>query len=509
MAAMMMAMVLDVRPSLLALSAPAQEAAVLVRVPGGPLSGAPEWVTARIMAGLPAKHAPPVPLSALDPAFGLVADAAAAGATAPREVPSSQPWLPELASNVWQLMVDASKLGINERDRNRDILPHLRRILQVDIVKSESDSAKHATVTDGTHCVLVAGGDRVPVINLEIKEAGGAGRPELQNVAYYMQHYFPRGGATEPRGVPAAVLAALPLVPSLQIDVHGGVALTVRGVAMAGYCVLSDVLASAHLLGRPLSPQYWALVRCLAGVREAIESLAKRYPAASPSAPTGTRMPLRPPRVYEFPGQLLPPVLQCADGATLHIFPGRSLVPGRNVFDGSFSRVLPAAPGGDGGSACAPSISSPSLCVIKLVAGCYGDAAHTSAAKAGVAPQLYGVAALPGGWTVVVMERLIDDDWRKYSARDSTQREAVRAAVKTGVHASGFVHGDLRQDNVLVRKTTDSQWTVRLLDWDWAGRAGEARYPLLRNPELAWAPGSAVCGPITAEHDEFALEQLQ
>jgi len=41
----------------------------------------------------------------------------------------------------------------------------------------------------------------------------------------------------------------LPLFPALLLDIHGGVALSVRGVVATGFCVLSEVLASAHLVG--------------------------------------------------------------------------------------------------------------------------------------------------------------------------------------------------------------------------------------------------------------------
>ena len=109
-----------------------------------------------------------------------------------------------------------------------------------------------------------------------------------------------------------------------------------RGIILAGFYVLSDVLAGATLVGRPGSPQHWALVRLLAGVRLAAESLAARYRAAVPSARLHVPPRQLPPPVYESPGQLLPWVLRATDGATLRIFPGhpQALVPGRHVFSG-------------------------------------------------------------------------------------------------------------------------------------------------------------------------------
>ena len=209
-------------------------------------------------------------------------------------------------------------------------------------------------------------------------------------------------------------------------------------------------------------------------------------------------------------------------------------MPRRHVFGGSFSLESPPRSQEGGTTAPLPPSASPPEprpCAIKLVAGgCYGEDAHRAAAAAGVAPALHGVARLPGGWVVVVMELLPPTGgWRQYSAHDASQREAALAACQRGVHAAGFVDGDLRAANVLVRRqrrglplpphseaaqppppaeaaaaaspaSSSPPWDVRLLDWDWAGRAGEARYPLTRNPALAWAPGSEPCGPICAAH---------
>ena len=46
---------------------------------------------------------------------------------------------------------------------------------------------------------------------------------------------------------------------------------------------------------------------------------------------------------------------------------------------------------------------------------------------------------------------------------------------------------------------------MRFVDFDWAGKAGEARYPVTRNSALSWAPGSEAGGCIETAHDRFAL----
>ena len=67
------------------------------------------------------------------------------------------------------------------------------------------------------------------------------------------------------------------------------------------------------------------------------------------------------------------------------------------------------------------------------------------------------------------------------------------------LHAAGFVHGDLREPNVLVSAGGE----VSLIDFSWAGRPGSARYPHFMLPDGA-SDGQA----ITLEHDHWQLDRL-
>jgi len=234
----------DVRPSDLASKAFAVRNFIGKRASTRALDEAPDWVRARVMAGLPGDLRTPVPLAVLDPAFGALVDACEG-----RQLPPD----PDLVVRSMTLMAASAEHFETERQRNEQILRLLRPILGVDLVKSESDDAEHPTVTDGSSFVLTQSGSRVLLANLELKDRPAAGRPELQNISYYLQHYVPRGGGG---GAPRDALAAMPLLPALLIDIHGGVALSVRGVVVTGFCVLSEVLASAHLVGSPNSPQH-------------------------------------------------------------------------------------------------------------------------------------------------------------------------------------------------------------------------------------------------------------
>ena len=66
-----------------------------------------------------------------------------------------------------------------------------------------------------------------------------------------------------------------------------------------------------------------------------------------------------------------------------------------------------------------------------------------------------------------------------------------------------FVHGDLRAPNVHVKDEK-----IYILDFDWAGKEGQAHYPDLLNPTERWPAGAQVGSLITKEHDRFMIDNL-
>ena len=61
-----------------------------------------------------------------------------------------------------------------------------------------------------------------------------------------------------------------------------------------------------------------------------------------------------------------------------------------------------------------------------------------------------------------------------------------------------FVHGDIRDSNLLVRME-DGKLEIKLIDFDWGGKEGELRYPVLINnrtvrlPLASLSRGSTIC----------------
>ncbi|KAG6374838.1 hypothetical protein JVT61DRAFT_4223 [Boletus reticuloceps] len=107
---------------------------------------------------------------------------------------------------------------------------------------------------------------------------------------------------------------------------------------------------------------------------------------------------------------------------------------------------------------------------------CYSKEAHLHCAELGFAPELRGF--LPGGWYMVVMDRLVGYDLlADLPDTDHLPRsvfEAIGTQLKT-LHARQLVHGDIRDTNILVKN--DDRTKFMIFDFDWGGVENVIRYP--------------------------------
>ena len=109
---------------------------------------------------------------------------------------------------------------------------------------------------------------------------------------------------------------------------------------------------------------------------------------------------------------------------------------------------------------------------------------HGICAMSGHAPALLAYEHLPGGWYGVAMEYAagavpitMHNGVSKHFERWKTDLQELVAKF----HNEGFVHGDLRDANIL----SGDDGCVKLVDFDWGGRDGEVSYPTPRlNREL-------------------------
>ena len=76
--------------------------------------------------------------------------------------------------------------------------------------------------------------------------------------------------------------------------------------------------------------------------------------------------------------------------------------------------------------------------------------------------------SLADKWLMVVMEHVSGCMWA-----DAAQKPLPDQQAAALLHKAGFVHGDLRSNNICV-----VSGTVSIIDFAWAGIAGEAAYPV-------------------------------
>ncbi|KAJ7686532.1 hypothetical protein B0H17DRAFT_1332763 [Mycena rosella] len=137
----------------------------------------------------------------------------------------------------------------------------------------------------------------------------------------------------------------------------------------------------------------------------------------------------------------------------------------------------------------------------------YGVEAHLLCAQHRIAPRLFACEPIGGGWFAVVMEDVSRNYYQQNSVLEiRSLKEKLHEAVNI-LHHNGFVHGDLRPANILW-KTDASGVTgdVLLVDFDWAGKEAETRYPGDLNPEITRHADALDGAPITKEHDYFMLD---
>ena len=160
--------------------------------------------------------------------------------------------------------------------------------------------------------------------------------------------------------------------------------------------------------------------------------------------------------------------------------------------------------------------ASPRYIVVKFVTS-YGVDAHRNMASAGFAPQLLYCgnidvdAGMPsyGDLRMVVMEYVKGLTFEEASKQETvfTRFKADLRRAFEQLHGAGYVFGDLRQPNVIVIPEGTTS-TAQLIDFDWAGKAGEVKYPVFISSSIDWPAGVQGLAPIQKEHDLAMLDLL-
>jgi RIO-like serine/threonine protein kinase len=105
---------------------------------------------------------------------------------------------------------------------------------------------------------------------------------------------------------------------------------------------------------------------------------------------------------------------------------------------------------------------------------------------------------------MVVMEYIAGTMLHRAKEPPLRAKDQIKTALKH-LHDGGFVFGDLRPPNIMV---PDQGGDVKLVDFDWAGKHGESRYPALLSSALQWPDGVKGLSIMETRHDIDMLEQL-
>jgi serine/threonine protein kinase len=134
----------------------------------------------------------------------------------------------------------------------------------------------------------------------------------------------------------------------------------------------------------------------------------------------------------------------------------------------------------------------------------YSKEVHEYCASIDAAPKLLGFEDMPGGWYMVVMTFIEGYDML-HESESLIPTDKIRAVIHQ-LHQRGYVHGDIRDTNVMV----SSNGHVILLDFDWAGEGGKVQYPMNTHyGNDLWRPEEARDGMlITCEHDIEMMDAM-
>ncbi|KAG6847753.1 hypothetical protein H0H93_006195 [Arthromyces matolae] len=140
----------------------------------------------------------------------------------------------------------------------------------------------------------------------------------------------------------------------------------------------------------------------------------------------------------------------------------------------------------------------------------YSTEAHRFLAEHDLAPKLrFSREIVEGsGWIVVVTDWSAGSLFEENVSREEKQTAWLKVKVAVQLlHDGGFVHGDIRGPNIVIIEK-GSEVSIHIIDFDWAGKDGDATYPLDINLDVQRPKEVAAGGLITMDDDDVMVSFL-
>lgn len=247
--------------------------------------------------------------------------------------------------------------------------------------------------------------------------------------------------------------------------------MSLSGAVFTGIASCDQLSPMVSLLWQPHSRMMLQAARCFAALRRALPSLRTFYEALDEQ----NREHLAPTRQLEYPYSTS---FTGAEGNAVHL----------HYVEKISSRCFKAR------------LDHQEGYVLVKFCKSYSQDAHICLASSSCAPNFIALQNITGAWLVVITEYVDGCLWD-----DATEKPlaALQHAVQL-LHGDGFVHSDLRPNNILV--TSDG---VRIIDFEWAGVAEQTVYPFFMNHfDVEWPDGATDGQPIKQDHDTWWLALL-
>ncbi|CDO77909.1 hypothetical protein BN946_scf184692.g7 [Trametes cinnabarina] len=408
---------------------------------------------------------------------------------------------PRQLAGIAQLFRDACALYIDEKAREQVVMSQIRKLLDIKFefrsnIKTAGRSTK-VTQPDGVHYVLI----KAPGIQREYKaidacfelknELGVGGLPDVQLAVTYEKAISQEE---------YTAIRAASCCPAILINVCGPY-IRFYGAVLAEVCIVQPFTDYIFLGGDPgdVEDRLVYAAKVFVIFREGLAELKKWYEEL-PFYGVAVKVPQRvfpsPTYTAEAHRELLSSLkfLDRFDSeGSLHTASGRAAV---NLRQSLFLASLKERE------------------VLVKFCSRYGEKAHRvlAAHNPPLAPELHACFRLVGGTTMVVMGIVpgkVSAASTQYtgSPLPHSMMRDVETAL-TVLHREGLVHGDVRRPNIMAVTRGGGETGAMLVDFDWAGENGKVFYPMMLNPDVAWAQGVETGQAIKPEHDWSMVRQL-